>query len=321
MSSDAIPKISVILPTYNRAALLARALRSALSQTYGAFEVRVVDDGSSDGTQSMVAALDDPRICYLRIDHAGPAAARNHGIRAAQGEWIAFLDSDDEWKPEKLQRQMEAVAGLPSGVGVVYTGAEYIDDDTGSVSALRRPPGGPVMRVFEQLLETNWFPFVSVVARRRCFDVVGLLDETLTSGEDREWLLRAARRFDFFGLAEPLVRVHVHRGQRQSEDLEARIAFAEAILHRYAVDLERRPRVRARKNVSLGQLRLRAGDMAGARRAFVDAMRVRPTFVPAYVHFVSSWGPWSAWHAVSRWRRHRQERRALSRIGGQRSVS
>jgi len=317
----ATPKISVILPTYNRAALLARALRSALSQTYAAFEVRVVDDGSSDGTQSTVAALEDPRICYLRIDHAGPAAARNHGIRAAQGEWIAFLDSDDEWKPEKLQRQMEAVAGLPSGVGVVYTGAEYIDDDTGSISALRRPPGGPVTQVFEQLLETNWFPFVSVVARRRCFDVVGLLDETLTSGEDREWLLRAARRFDFFGLAEPLVRVHVHRGQRQSEDLAARIAFAETILHRYTVDLERRPRVRARKSVSLGQLRLRAGDVAGARLAFVDAMRVRPTFVPAYVHFATSWGPWSAWHAVSRWRRHRQERRALSRIGRQRSVS
>ncbi len=308
------PRVSVILPTYNRAPLLLRALASVLDQTFAAFEVRVVDDGSADATGAVVAGLADPRLHYERIEHAGVAAARNRAVRAARGEWLAFIDSDDEWRPDKLQRQMEMAADLPPEVAVIYSGAEYIDDATGRLFGVRQPRAGREVRVFDRLLETNWFPFVSVMVRRRCFDEVGPFDESLAYGEDREWLLRVARRYDFYGLADPLVQVHVHRGQRQTGDLIGRIAFAEMVLDRYAAGLEHRPVLRARKYVSLGQLRLRAGDPAAARRAFRQAMRVRPTFIPAYFHLVTSWGAWAGWYAAARLRRRWRARRELARL-------
>ncbi len=312
------PRVSVILPTYNRAGVLLRALGSVLAQTYESFEVRVVDDGSTDHTRPVISGLADPRLRYDRIEHAGSAVARNQGVRVARGEWLAFIDSDDEWMPTKLERQLGAAATLPPEVGVIYCGGEYVDDTTGRLTAIRQPRPGRDVGVFDRLLETNWFPFVSVLVRRRCFEQVGLFDESLPHGEDREWLFRVARRFDFYGVADPLVRVHIHQGPRQTTNLRGRIAFAETILRLYAEELTRRPALRARKYVALGQLQLRQGDPAAARRAFVAALRGRPAFVPAYFHLLTSWGLWSGWHAISRLRQQRKGRRTLAQVGGQR---
>ncbi len=314
------PRVSVVLPTYNRAPLLLRALGSVLAQTYESFEVRIVDDGSTDRTTSVVADLADPRLHYERIEHAGSAVARNHAVRAARGEWLAFIDSDDEWMPTKLERQLGVAATLPPDIGVIYCGGEYVDDTAGRPVAIRRLRPGRDVRVFDRLLETNWFPFVSVLVHRRCFERVGLFDEGLAYGEDREWLLRAARTFDFYGLADPLVRVHIHRGPRQTTSLAERIAFAETILHRYAEELARRPTLHARKYVALGQLQLRHGHPAAARRNFVTALRARPAFLPAYFHLITSWGVWPGWHAVSRLRQRWRGWRSLARVGGQGTV-
>ena len=315
-----VPRVSVILPTYNRASLLLRALTSVLDQTYESYEVRIVDDGSTDNTRLVVAGLADQRLHYERIDHAGSAVARNHAVRTARGEWLAFIDSDDEWMPTKLERQLGVAATLPPEIGVIYCGGEYVDDTTSRPVATRRLRPGRDVRVFDRLLETNWFPFVSVLIHRRCFERVGLFDEGLACGEDREWLLRVARSFDFYGLADPLVRVHIHRGQRQTTSLAERIAFAEAILRRYAEELARRPALRARKYVALGQLQLHHADPAAARRAFMMALRTRPAFLPAYFHLLTSWGLWPGWHAISRLRQRRRGRRSLAQVGGQRTA-
>ena len=311
---ESAPRVSVVLPTYNRAHLLPRALRSVLAQTYRAFEVLVVDDGSTDETAGAVAGLADPRIRFHRVNHQGCAGAMNVAIQHALGEWVAFIDSDDEWAPAKLERQMQAAAAAGPEVGVIYSAGVIVDDAAGREIHARRPRAGGQGRVFDLMLETNWFSFVSVLARRRCFDEVGLFDEGLAFGEDRDWLLRAARRFEFRGLAEPLVTVHVHRGPRQTADLAGRIAFAQHILERYREDLGARPLLAARKQVALGQLCLREGDVARARRAFAEAMRVRPTFVPAYAHLAISWGPWRLWHSLSRWRLRRRGRRAVAAL-------
>lgn len=106
-------EISVIIPLYNKASYIERTLHSVLSQSYGDFEIIVVDDGSTDDSVRIVESLEDSRIRLLRQENAGAAAARNTGIQAAKGEWIAFLDADDEWLAEKLRKQMEAVRCHP----------------------------------------------------------------------------------------------------------------------------------------------------------------------------------------------------------------
>ena len=105
-------KLSVIIPTHNRVGLLPRALASIHAQTSPPAEVIVVDDGSTDGTERLMQS-EFPGVWYLRQENRGVAAARNHGIREARGEWLAFLDSDDEWLPQKLERQLDALAKNP----------------------------------------------------------------------------------------------------------------------------------------------------------------------------------------------------------------
>jgi glycosyltransferase involved in cell wall biosynthesis len=103
-----MPTISVVIPTYDRRALLMEAVESVRAQTFAGWELLVADDGSTDGSADAVEALHDPRIRVLRLPHAGQAAAaRNAGVRAARGEWVAFLDSDDVWAPHKLAVQLD----------------------------------------------------------------------------------------------------------------------------------------------------------------------------------------------------------------------
>src|SRR5215207_1289449 len=103
------PAVSVVLPTYNRAPLLGRSIQSVLGQSYGDFELLVIDDGSTDGTDGVVAAFGDPRVRYVQLErNRGAGAARSVGIRMSRGRFLAFQDSDDEWLPSKLMKQMSA---------------------------------------------------------------------------------------------------------------------------------------------------------------------------------------------------------------------
>ena len=114
------PKVSVIVPTHNRADLIEYSIRSVLAQTYPDFELLVVDNGSTDSTRSVVDGIGDPRIRYIYQENSGgPAGPRNTGIRESRGEYVAFLDSDDLWVPTKLARQVEVLEKRPA-VGLVY---------------------------------------------------------------------------------------------------------------------------------------------------------------------------------------------------------
>lgn len=115
--------VSVIIPTYNRAHLLGRAIQSVLAQTYEDFEIIVVDDASTDVTEQVVKSFADDRINYIRHQkNKGGSSARNTGIKAAKGEFIAFLDSDDEWVPKKLEKEINRLQTLSNEVGVFYGG-------------------------------------------------------------------------------------------------------------------------------------------------------------------------------------------------------
>ncbi len=185
MSGDvaaAAPSISVVIPTYNRAALLPRAIASALEQTYSPCEVIVVDDGSSDDTPQRCGEWGD-RIRYLRIPNGGVAAARNAGIAEARGDWIALLDSDDWWEPAKLEVQMAAHRAIPAAAWSV-TGCEIVDGSGGTRSGPQSFAGafpifGEVGCEPEQLFIKHLHPFSVTAAGgdHACFhgDLFGLL--------------------------------------------------------------------------------------------------------------------------------------------------
>lgn len=189
-------RVSVVLPTYNRDSVLEGAIESVLAQSYADLELIVVDGGSTDGTRAVVESFADSRINYLRRDDPeGPSAARNAGIRAAEGDAVAFIDSDDRWRVDKLETQ---VAELEPH-SVVYTA---ITKDYGQ--PLHR--GGETGEVSDAVRRMAVPTYTStLLVTPEAFEHCGGFDESLPCFEDWELCLRLAREYTFSYVDEPLV--------------------------------------------------------------------------------------------------------------------
>lgn len=200
-------KISVIIPAYNRVNYLREAIESVLAQTYEKYEILVIDDGSTDNTRELVNNYAD-RIRYIYQDNKGPSAARNSGIKNANGDLIAFLDSDDIWHTDKLAQQVAAFDGDPS-LGIVATGYEVIDTkyQIQSVNILKK---GELKDIRNNHLYKNFFPTPTVMIKKKCFEKVGFFNETLQFAEDWEMWLRVMADFNFGYISRPLTKVRVH---------------------------------------------------------------------------------------------------------------
>jgi glycosyltransferase involved in cell wall biosynthesis len=200
-------KISVIIPVFNRRREVLRAIASVLVQTLQPDEILVVDDASTDGTADAVAALQDRRIKLLRhMQNRGAAAARNTGIEAAEGSWIAFLDSDDEWDARKLTLQLGALRDAPPDMVASVTGYVIHDYRTGEQRNLCPTPRDASL----DTLATGCSLGIgsTLLARRQVFFEVGLLDPDLPRLEDWEWLMRYLPAHRLGILAETLTIVH-----------------------------------------------------------------------------------------------------------------
>jgi len=188
--------VSVIVPAYQAERHILGAVLSALRQSHRALEVWVVDDGSTDGTAERLAAIADPRLHVLRQANAGTGAARNAALERATGSYIAFLDSDDRWFPEKIATELAILRSAPEPVGIAYS-AHYAVDDRGALvhlGPLRRYTG----RAFDALLDGDDFLMPSLcLFDRRIFDEIGAFDARHYH-EDYEFMLRATRRFPIY---------------------------------------------------------------------------------------------------------------------------
>ena len=195
--------ISVIIPVHDRKDLVGRAIRSVLAQTERDFELIVVDDGSADGTpECVLAEFGDDDLALLRLPECrGVSAARNHGLAAARGEWIAFLDSDDEWRPAKLEKQM---AGLhSSGLFVCHTDETWIRNGVRvNPHKHHRKYGGWIFRLALPLCVMS--PS-SIVVHRTVFEAIGTFDEALPACEDYDFFLRLTCRYEVLYLEEELI--------------------------------------------------------------------------------------------------------------------
>jgi len=202
-----MPAISIIIPTFNRSHVLGKAIESIMAQTFQDWELLIVDDGSTDDTRSLVADYQTrcPAIRYLWQENRKQAVARNHGIRVARGRYLAFLDSDDEWMPEKLSRQ-SALLDRDPRVGMVY-GNQWILKDANSPPRWRYAPGTlPSGHVFEALLRREFYcSMQTLLVRRSVVDEVGPLDESLgNSLEDWEFTLRITHRYPVAVIDDPV---------------------------------------------------------------------------------------------------------------------
>lgn len=197
MSGD----ISVVIPSFDRRSVLPRALDSVLAQTLEVDEVIVVDDGSTDGTAEMVSS-EFPEARLIVQGNHGVSAARNRGIEVASGEWIAFLDSDDEWRPEKIERQVSVLADHP-GELVCHTDEIWIRHHR-RVNPKRKHAkfGG---RIFQYCLPLCAMSPSSILLHRSVLDDVGVFDEGLPACEDYDLWLRICSRYSVYLLDEPLV--------------------------------------------------------------------------------------------------------------------
>ena len=225
-------RVSVIIPTYNRAAYIAEAIRSVQAQTYPALEIIVADDGSTDDTPAIVARFGDA-ITYVPLPHRGqPAATRNTGLREASGEFIAFLDSDDLFLPNKLALQLSAFKAHPEA-RLVYSNGHYFRDDpaqpTGyALDGLPTPSGD----VLAELLRGNFVASPGVVLiRRTCLDVVGTFDENpdFFGVEDYDLWLRVAAQFSVIYAPGDVAAIRRHR-QSISRDVATHRARALLVL-------------------------------------------------------------------------------------------
>ncbi len=207
-------QVSVVIPAYNRREKLGKAIESVRAQAGCAFEIIVVDDGSADGTAEMIAGS-FPEVRYFYQANQGPAAARNHGIKKARGEWLSFLDSDDEWLKGKLAAQLEFAQNHPEFL-IHQTGEIWIRDGR-RVNPMKKHQkyGG---FIFEKCLALCIVSPSAVMIHKRVFEAAGLFDETFPACEDYDLWLRIASKFPV-GLLEKnyVVKYGGHADQRSHE--------------------------------------------------------------------------------------------------------
>ena len=280
------PNVSVILPTHNRAVTLKRAIDSVLAQTYADFELLIIDDGSSDQTAVLVGSYEDARLRYIPLpERGGAGAARNHGLSVACGCWIAFQDSDDEWRSEKLALQVRATEEASPEVGVIYTNYQR------AVST-RMISGIPSHRTFSNrfglrssrldgnpqhtLARGNFIPTQTAMVRKSCLQQVGGFDECLPRLQDWDLWLRLARNYTFIFINQPLVRIYPSPGSISSQPDHLENAF-ERILKKHEPQRALYRSLQAQYHFALGDVAVHQGAIREGREHFNQALHLSPT--------------------------------------------
>ena len=269
-----IAVVDVIMPTYNGLPWLKESVESVLSQTHSKLELYVIDDGSTDKTESYIKSLKDSRVHYHKKKNGGQAQARNFGIRVSSSPFIAFLDSDDIWYPEKLEKQL-AVMQAKAKVGMVYGHHYLIDEENVIQGNLRHWYRG---NIFDDLCGGNFISGSAsmVLVRRDVLYRAGFFREDLVNGEDWELLLRIARicEVDFVPEIIAAIRQRIQSTQTNSRKMADGLVYAFEEMQKN-LDLTK---VQTRKLARAclypaGSQYIRMGDRKAARKAFIKLFR------------------------------------------------
>ena len=280
------PKISVVIPTYNRPNLLSRAIESVINQTYTDYECLVVDDASPADSLSAVDNFDDDRIQYFEHEtNQGASAARNTGIANSKGDYIAFLDDDDEWLPTKLEKQMKLFQDQPDDIGLLYTWMDY------------RKQSGELVRTYDPTHSGYIFPHMldgqrigscsTLVVRTEVARKVGGFDENLPRGNDGDFIRRVSREYKVEYVPEVLVNYYVeHDSDRITREDEQGIRNAihgkQTKLRKFNEELKQYPKRKAMIHSNLGRRYGLVGEYKNSIQSHYCAFKTSPRTLEVY---------------------------------------
>jgi glycosyltransferase involved in cell wall biosynthesis len=251
----------------------------------------VVDDASKDNTSEVVSSFNDRKIKYICHQvNKGGSATRNTGIANSSYEYIAFLDDDDEWLPEKLKEQVDVLENCSPKIGGVYTGhIKVVNNSSRSILEVWTPKKKG--DIHNEMFKANWVSTTSsLLLRRECFERVGLFDESLPSFQDYDMWIRISREFHFEYIKEPLVKYYVHENKIWT-NLEALSKGMEIMLKKYSQSLALRKNC-SRYYLSLGVHYCYNKNTKKGREAFIKAIRLDPFEIRHYFNFgISILGP------------------------------
>ena len=273
--------ISVIIPTHNRAGLLPRAVQSVLAQTYSDYELIIVDDASTDETQKVIAGFEDSRIRSIRREQSkSSAATRNTGITAARGEYMAFLDDDDEWLPSALENLLSVLDSAPSNVALAYGWLDVIDDSSrrrsvGKRSVISGDISGELLALNVPAPTSAWLVRTSAVRD------LGGFDESLARRNDADFMRRLSNRYHVAVLPEVVMLFHTEHGYARisdntSESLSNQIMFLREHLVDFTDEFEARPDALAAVLRELAIAEMMNANRLAALSEFTKAMKLEP---------------------------------------------
>jgi glycosyltransferase involved in cell wall biosynthesis len=291
------PLISVIIPTYNRANLLPRAVRSACGQTYRNLEILVVDDASSDNTEEVARMLEeeDARVRYIKREkNGGGSAARNTGIRESKGEYIALLDSDDEWLSEKIEKQMKVFEkSNDEKLGVVYCGYKEIKNNKTVFINTPKHKGN----IIQTLLINNYITGggSTGLIKKECFNEIGFFDESkiLKEGgsQDYDMYLRIATKYHFGYTTEALAVYHQHgTNLTSSSKIWKKIEAQKHVMKKHEALYKKYPKLLQKRNTKIAILLLLNGRMKEGRKEIRQVFKNNPNLILILHYLLSFFG-------------------------------
>ena len=282
-----MPAVSVIIPTYNRADILPRAINSILSQTYDDLEIIIIDDGSSEDIQSVLESIKSGKLKLIKhTENRGIAAARNTGIRASDSKYIALLDNDDEWLPEKLEMQIKLMETEP---------AETAISDTGFINIIKNKsyyiPGfeqrNKNSNIYRSIISKHFILPSTILLRRECFLSTGIFDENIPVFDDWDYFFRILNKYRIKSINEPLIRRYHHTDNVSSKVDIVLNGYTRLVEKHYTEISEDRPLLSI-CYLKLGQMSCFQGEAEKGREYLLKSIRINRLELRSYIAYLLS---------------------------------
>lgn len=281
-----MPRISVIITTFNRATFLKKAVESVLSQTYPDFELLILDNSSTDNTEEVVKSFNDNKIRYIKHNPLNISQARNLGVKESRGEYIAFLDDDDEWLPDKTEKELEVFYKKDRHLALVYGGFVRIDSDGKEMGIIYPTLKGMILK---DLLDfTNAFTgsASNPMMRKSAIQDIGGYNEEVTTGEDWELYLRLAEKYSMDFTPVLVVKIRAHMGARLGDKLKDAARLEMMLMKRYSHIFEEDKKLKSFYLQTIGGKFIRCKEIYEGRKFIALAIKTNPFNYVAWFQYL-----------------------------------